>query len=125
MKAVFYTNILVDYLNGEAAASKELSLYDGRIISIITYIEVLVGAKTPEEEHLIRGFLSSFSVRELSHSIANRSIDLRKNYRLKIPDAVVYATARDEACLMVSRNTKDLKRDWPDIRVPYETPQLG
>lgn len=120
MKAVFDTNILIDYLNGEAAASNELSLYDHRIISIITYIEVLVGAMTPEEDRLIRGFLSSFAVRELSHSIADLSIDLRKTYHLKIPDAVVYATARDEGCLMVSRNTKDLKRDWPDIRVPYE-----
>ncbi len=120
MKAVFDTNILIDFLNGEAAASNELALYDHRIISIITYIEVLVGTGTAEEERLIRGFLSSFAVRGLSQSIADLAINLRKTYRLKIPDAVVYATARDAGCLMVSRNTKDLSIDWPDIRVPYE-----
>jgi predicted nucleic acid-binding protein len=120
MKAAFDTNILIDYLNGFEAASKELSLYDNRIISIITYIEVLAGAGDTEEERMIRGFLSSFTIRELSRSIADISIVLRKRYSLRVPDAIVYATARDEGCLMVSRNTRDLKQDWPDIRVPYK-----
>ena len=38
---------------------------------------------------------------------------------MKIPDAIVYATAKEENCILVTRNTKDLKEDWPDIRVPY------
>jgi len=40
MKAVFDTNILIDFLNGHDFASQELSLYEERIISIITYIEI-------------------------------------------------------------------------------------
>jgi predicted nucleic acid-binding protein len=121
MKAVFDTNILIDYLNGIESARSELFQYDTRQISIITFIEVLVGASDPAEEKAIRGFLSSFEVLELTSEIAAEAVLIRKNLRLKIPDAIVYATARTQGCILVSRNTKDLKEEWPDVRVPYQT----
>ena len=119
MKAVFETNILVDYLGGSEAARGELARYRVRLISIITVIELMVGARNAHEEASIRGFLSSFEVLELSAEIAQEAIAIRKQWRLKIPDAIVYATARTQGCLLVSRNTRDLKSDWPDIRIPY------
>ena len=120
MEAVYDTNILIDYLNGFDQAAKELALNPTRIISIITLIEILVGAKNADEEGAVRGFLSSFTVREVTPEVAESAVELRKNYRLRIPDAIIYATARTEDCLLVSRNTKDLKSSWPDIRVSYE-----
>jgi predicted nucleic acid-binding protein len=120
MKAVFDTNLLIDYLNGRKEAKYEFALYETKIISIITYIEVLVGASSPDEEDVIRELLSTFVVSDLSSSIAEKSITLRKTMGLKVPDAIIYATARHEGCLLVSRNTKDFKADWPDIRVPYK-----
>jgi predicted nucleic acid-binding protein len=119
MKAVFDTNILIDYLNGIEAAKIELAQYSIRQISVISFIEVLVGAKNPAEENAIRGFLGTFEILELSAEIANQTIEIRKKYRLKIPDAIVYATARTQGCILVSRNSKELKREWPDIRIPY------
>ncbi len=118
MKAVFDTNILIDYLNGIDAAREELARYRVRQISIITFIEVLVGAKAGEDK-AIRGFLATFQIIELSAEIAKEAIAIRKELRLKIPDAIVYATARSQGCLLVSRNTKEFKSEWPDIRVPY------
>ncbi|KAF0093041.1 MAG: PilT protein domain protein [Puniceicoccaceae bacterium 5H] len=119
MKAVFDTNILIDYLNGYREAADELSRYEARLISIITYIEVLVGAKNAEEEQVLRGFLGSFALRELSSDVADVSVKLRQDHRLKISDAIVYASARVEGCLLVTRNTKDFRGEWPDVRVPY------
>ena len=119
VKAVFDTNILIDYLNGIEAAKAELALYRIRQISIITFIEVMVGAKDLSEEKVIRGFLSTFEMVELSAEIAKEAILIRKELRLKVPDSIVYATARSQGCLLVSRNNKDLKPEWPDIRVPY------
>jgi predicted nucleic acid-binding protein len=46
MKAVFDTNILVDYLNGFPQAAEELNRYSQRLISQITWMEVLQGAGT-------------------------------------------------------------------------------
>ena len=119
VKAVFDTNILVDYLRGVDAARQELERYRVRQISIITFIELMVGAKSAAEDSAIRGFLSTFEVLELSAEIAQETVRLRQELRLKIPDAIVYATARTQGCLLVSRNTKELKEDWPDIRIPY------
>jgi hypothetical protein len=119
MKAVFDTNILVDYLGGSEAARGELARYRVRLISIITAIELMAGARDAREEAAIRGLLSSFEILDLSAEIAQEAIVIRKELRLKIPDAIVYATARTQGCLLVSRNTRELKSDWPDIRIPY------
>jgi predicted nucleic acid-binding protein len=119
VKAAFDTNILIDYLNGISAARTEFDLYDEKLISIITLIEVLVGVTDPNEETEIRRFLSTFSILELSLPIANKAVKLRQELRLKVPDAIVYATARNSGCILVTRNTKDMKAEWPDIRVPY------
>jgi predicted nucleic acid-binding protein len=120
VKAVFDTNILIDYLNGIENAKIELAQYSIRQISVISLIEVLVGATNAAEENAIRSFLGTFEILELSAEIASQAIAIRKRYRLKIPDAIVYATARTQGCLLVSRNTKDLKQEWPDIRIPYQ-----
>ena len=78
-----------NYLNGVEAARSELAQYSTRQISIITFIEVLVGATDSEEEKAIRGFLSTFEVLELTRKIAAETVLIRKNLRLKVPDAIV------------------------------------
>jgi len=119
MKAVFDTNILIDYLNGFEKAAKEFGLYDEKVISAITFIEVLVGAIDEEEKKAIRGFLSTFRVKEVDVEVSNHAIEVRQKHGFKIPDAIIYATAKAEGVIVVSQNTKDLKEDWPDVRVPY------
>ena len=49
MKALFDTNILIDYLLGYEEAAKEIELYDDIFISVITKMEVLVGANKDNE----------------------------------------------------------------------------
>ncbi len=120
MKAVFDTNILIDYLNGFKQAKKELSLYEDKVISIITYIEVMTGAKDSEQENVLHRFLSTLIVIDVNCHIAAKAITLRRELCLKMPDAIIYATARQEGCMVVSRNTKDFKKEWPDVRVPYK-----
>ncbi|MEY3480651.1 MAG: hypothetical protein RIQ71_1426 [Verrucomicrobiota bacterium] len=107
-----------DYLKGVRAAKEELERYRVRQISIITFIEVMVGSKNAAVESAIRGFLGTFEVLELSAEIAQEAISIRKELDSKIPDAVIYATARTQGCILVSRNTRKLKQDWPDIRIP-------
>lgn len=119
VKAVFDTNILIDYLNGVGEAADELKQFSERVISIVTVMEVMVGARSEEEASGLHRFLSGFRVVELGSDVANEAVALRKQLGLKIPDAVVYATARREGCLLVTRDDKDMKPDWPDVRIPY------
>ncbi|MER8370394.1 hypothetical protein NKH70_31295 [Mesorhizobium sp. M0991] len=51
--------------------------------------------------------------------MANRAVALRRAHRIKLPDAVIWATAQTAGRLLVTRNTKDLPPDDPGIRQPY------
>lgn len=119
VKALFDTNILMDYLSGSSAAKKELAHYDYRAINTITWMEVLVGA-TAEEEAAMRAWLGSFDVIALDSTIANRAVEIRKQKRIRLPDAIVWATEQVNSLLLVSRNTKDFPADHPGVRVPYK-----
>jgi predicted nucleic acid-binding protein len=119
VKALFDTNILIDYLAGVSAAKKELTRYEMRAISTITWMEVLVGA-TAEDEAPIRAWLGSFDVIGLDSAIANRAVEIRKVRRIRLPDAIVWASAQVNSLLLVSRNTKDFPPDEPGVRVPYK-----
>ncbi|MBI4024170.1 MAG: type II toxin-antitoxin system VapC family toxin [Verrucomicrobia bacterium] len=127
MKAVFDTNILIDYLNGHPIAVKTLAGYDDKIISRITWIEVLVGTANSAEETVARQFLARFRIVETRDDIAEHAIFLRRTAgagrKLKLPDAVIYASAKAENCSLVTRNTKDFDpTQLQDVVVPYNLP---
>ena len=118
VKALFDTNILVDYLNGIEAARIEIARYDEPAISIVTWMEVLVGAP-PEAEPATSAFLDSFELVPIDQRVAERAVDLRRRLRCKLPDAVILASAQIGARLLVTRDTRDFPRDDPGVRVPY------
>jgi predicted nucleic acid-binding protein len=119
VKALFDTNILIDYLGGVGAAKKEFARYEYKAISTITWMEVLVGTTT-DDEAAIRAWLGSFDVIALDTPIANRAVEIRKQRRIRLPDAIVWASAEVNSLLLVSRNTKDFPADEPGVRVPYK-----
>ena len=63
MKAVFDSNILIDYLKGIPSVAQEINQFENRNISIISYIEVLVGLKDNDTILAqVKGFLHSFNI---------------------------------------------------------------
>jgi predicted nucleic acid-binding protein len=118
VKALFDTNILIDFLNAAPQARDELARYEGKSISVITRIEVMVGASA-EVEAPTRDFLRDFALIELDESVAERAVALRRQHRIKLPDAIVWASAQVHGLLFVTRNTKDFPDGEPGIRMPY------
>ncbi|KWB79833.1 type II toxin-antitoxin system VapC family toxin [Burkholderia ubonensis] len=118
VNALFDTNILIDYLNGVEAAKTELARYPAPAISTITWMEVLVGA-TPADDAPIRAWLATFEVVDLDSTIADRAVAIRKARRIRLPDAIVWASAQVRGLLLVSRNSKDFPAEEPGVRVPY------
>ncbi|PKA40209.1 type II toxin-antitoxin system VapC family toxin [Rhizobium sullae] len=118
VKALFDTNILIDYLNAIPEARDELDRYERRAISIITWMDVLIGA-AHEVEAATRSFLNSFQVIAVDSAIAEGAVCLRQRHRIKLPDAIIWSTADTHSLLLVTRNTKDFPADNPGIRVPY------
>ncbi|KWE19089.1 twitching motility protein PilT [Burkholderia cepacia] len=119
VKALFDTNILIDYLGGVESARAELGRYDYRAISTISWMEVLAGTSA-QDEAPIRAWLSSFDVIALDSPVANRAVAIRKERRIRLPDAIVWASAQVNGLLLVSRNTKDFPATEPGVRVPYK-----
>ena len=115
---LFDTNILIDYLNGIEQAKAELDRHADKAISLVTWMEVMVGV-TPETEMVIKGFLRGFVNLPIDEKVAAGAVALRRKHKIKLPDAIVWATAQADKRLLVTRNTKDFAPDEPGIRVPY------
>ncbi len=118
MRALFDTNILIDFLNGHDEARREIQSASDKSISIVTWIEVMAGAK-PETEEACRLLLGVFQTLPLSPLIAERAVMLRRTTRLKLPDAVILASAQIAAAELVTRNTRDFAEGSPGVRIPY------
>ena len=112
-------DILIDYLNGAEPARVEIERARERFISIVTWMEVLAGAHDDEEEDVIDMFLRNFTVVDLTRRIARDAVEIRRTHRLRLPDAIVWASARSESAVLVTRNTKDFAKKQPGVRVPY------
>jgi predicted nucleic acid-binding protein len=119
VKVLFDTNILVDYLNGVEASHKELERHPDRLVSIVTWMEVLAGARDAAEEEVIEMFLRDFRLVEITREVARDAVEIRRTRRIRLPDALIWATARSESALLVTRNTKDFPKDEPGVRMPY------
>jgi hypothetical protein len=119
VKVLLDTNILIDYLKGFAQAKHEVELYQTLLISVITRIEVLVGARDEDEERKLKAFLSHFETVGIDRNTGDLAATIRRELRIAVPDAVILATARAESALLVTRNTKDFPVNDPGVRVPY------
>jgi predicted nucleic acid-binding protein len=124
MRSVLDTNILVDYLSGIPEAADEIARYKEPIISRITWMEVLIGASGDEESRATREFLRLFRIEELGEAIAEEAVRVRQDKRLRLPDAIIYATASLLGCQLVTRNVKDFSHTDPLVRVPYSVSPL-
>jgi len=119
MNAVFDTNILIDYLNGSQKARRELDSFEIVHISLVSWMEVLVGAKEGDEESELREFLRRFEVYPVDAGVAERAVAIRRGEKMRLPDAIVWATAQHLGLVLVTRNTRDFPRNHPGVRIPY------
>jgi len=107
-KYLIDTNVLIDAQMGRLS-KKGLNflanvINENFIISFITYIEYLGYrniTKSSEE------FISMAEVIEIDKFIIRNSIYLRKNHKIKIPDAIIAATALSRNMILITNNEKD------------------
>ncbi|NBC84509.1 MAG: PIN domain-containing protein [Bacteroidetes bacterium] len=105
------TNVLIEYI-GNLLPEKSYSFISGIIdqqftISVINKIEVL-GHNTAGKD--IEDFIGLADIIELTEEITNKTIELRKQYKTKLPDAIIAATALVNELTIITRNTKDFEK---------------
>jgi predicted nucleic acid-binding protein len=113
------TTVIIDHLNGIRAATEVILRSETPGISVITWIEVLAGLRDASSEAQGRMLLSTLELFPLSDIVAEEVVRVRRERRLKLPDAMIWATARVHGLTLVTRNTKDLPASDPSVRVPY------
>lgn len=78
--------------------------------SIITEIELLSWKKLSESEaKIISGFLSNFYRIELTEEIKKATIEIRRSHGIKVPDAIIAASALVLNQPLLTHNLKDFK----------------
>ena len=88
---VLDTNVVLYFLGGRLAEPFPTGPYT---ISVISELELLAyPGLVSSEEQRIRAFLADIAVAELTQTIKSHAVELRKRYSLKLPDAIVAATA--------------------------------
>ena len=116
------TNILIAY-SGKILPEKAHCFVSEIIdiefnISIINKIEVL-GHNTSGTD--IEDFIDLATVFDLNKMVVDKTILLRKDYRIKLPDTIIAATCLVYKFTLITRNIKDFKNiDDLDILNPYE-----
>lgn len=115
MKYLWDTNIVIYYLQQQFSPNAEkyidsLLLKSRPVISAITEIELLCWkTKSKKDIQVLQSFISDSFVIELEQTIKNKTAEIRKTSNIKLPDAIIAATAILYDLELVSRNTKDFK----------------
>lgn len=107
------TNILIYYFNGnmECAVKDKVSMLIRKSfqISIISKMEFLGFPFNSQERLKAEQFMEYATIRTLTDKIIQHVIDIRKEKSIKLPDAIIAATAVQYSAILVTRNTKDFK----------------
>jgi predicted nucleic acid-binding protein len=106
------TNFIINYFKGffkaDAGKFTDSVINDTTFISVITRMELLSWKSlNPKDEEVIKEFISDSTVFSLEESIINRTILLRKNFAIKLPDAIIAATALVHDMQLITHNLKD------------------
>ncbi|MBC6109814.1 type II toxin-antitoxin system VapC family toxin [Pedobacter fastidiosus] len=105
---IFDTNIII-YLSKKLLAPEKVFFENANYsISVISKMELLGFAfKNKDEENFILELIDSLYVVPLTEEIVDATIKLRKLNKIKLPDAIVYATAQVVNGKLITNNIAD------------------
>ena len=112
---LFDTDVLIWALRGNPKAAAVIDGAEDRVISAVTYMELIQGARNKAEQKLIKNFLSSlgFQTVPIDENISLRATVFMEEFYLKsgmgLADALIFATACEHTMTLCSANKKHYK----------------
>lgn len=112
---IFDTDVLIWCLRGNTKAALVVERSSGRRLSVVSYMELIQGARDRREMTMIRSFLKDleFQTLPLSESIGHRAAVYMEEYTLKsalaLADALVAGTAVEAQERLCSGNAKHFR----------------
>ena len=106
------SNPIIDFFNYSLPEKGiDLLLKIDPVISIVTQIEILSKKDLLETEtSALKDFLKIAVIYDVNQGIAAKTIDIRLQYKIKLPDAIIAATAIVNNLTLISRNTSDFSQ---------------
>ncbi|MBI2985843.1 MAG: type II toxin-antitoxin system VapC family toxin [Deltaproteobacteria bacterium] len=109
------TNAILYYLKDEPDTVSSLrNVFTQNVplyVSAITELELFAFSNlSTAEEKLIEELLTTVAVISLDSHIARLAAFIRRQYRLKVPDSVIAATAMFTGSTLLTCNTRDFRR---------------
>ena len=102
------TNAIVYLLAGNSCMQPFLQ--KRLAVSVITVMELLsFPGIDSNEETTIREFLKNCEVLDISEAVREKAISIRRMYKLKLPDAIIAATACENSIPLLTADTGFLK----------------
>ncbi len=106
------TNIAIEYLDRTLSAGGYA--FVGNIpvlLSVITRIELLGWQKiSPSVSARLETYIGNAFIYSLDEPIILKTIELRQQYKIKTPDAIIAATALVHDLTLLTRNLPDFKQ---------------
>ena len=120
------TNVVIEFLGGTLPDSSNSWLQDVieqdlQYLSVINQMELLGFNAPAQEMQTLNDFIDCSKILPLDTPVVNQTILLRKNLKIKLPDAIIAATALIYNLTLLSRNIKDFKNiDGLNVLNPAE-----
>ena len=126
-KYLIDTSVVVKYLEEllpvEAITFMDKLVDDDSKVSFITKIELLVwNSPVPEDVMVREEFLAGSEIHLINEEIISKTIQIRKATNIKIPDAVIAATAIYNNFILLSTNDNDFNKVIP-LGLQYMNPE--
>jgi predicted nucleic acid-binding protein len=107
------TNVISDYFSA-SLPTKGLHFMDSIIdaipnLSVITQIELLCWKTEMHKEQAVKDFIADSEVLDISSNVITHCVNIRRNKKIKTPDAIIAATAIANDYTLISNNDKDFK----------------
>ena len=108
------TNVIINYLDASLPVSAMQYLHtivdEAPIILIITKMEALgYNFKSADEQKVMETLINASTVLNISNDVVYKTIDIKKTKKIKLPDAIIAASALVHNLIIISRNTSDFK----------------
>ncbi len=114
--ALIDTDMLIDLARGKegiAAHLEKLKKTGNLYISVVTYMELVVGCRNKSEQRFVDKLVEKFTVVNIDASISETAMRFLKKYKLShgllIPDALIAATAATLEIGLLTWNRKDYR----------------
>jgi len=120
LRLLLDTNVIIDFLKQKNIAFDLFTLFSEHecFVSVITKLELLkYPSITSDEENAINEFLRLVPIISMNPAIENETIGLSRSTKLKLPDAIIGATAIVYGAELVTNDPHFLECRYDKLRL--------